>query len=51
MSTFNDIRTRFEVAMAMNEAKLEEYENKWLERVNRYHDNKKSLGNAKPSDI
>ena len=35
----------------MDEAKLKEYEEKWLERVNRYHDNKKSLGDAKPSNI
>ena len=35
----------------MDKAKLEEYENKWLERVDKYHDNKKSLGDAKPSNI
>jgi hypothetical protein len=35
----------------MDQNKLKEYEEKWMERVRKYHDNKKSLGDAKPSDI
>jgi hypothetical protein len=35
----------------MDQNKLNEYEEKWMERVRKYHDNKKSLGDAKPSDI
>ena len=35
----------------MDEVKLKEYEEKWLTRVNKYHDNKKSLGDAKPSNV
>ena len=35
----------------MDEAKLKEYEEKWLIRVRKYHDDKKSLGDAKPSNV
>ena len=35
----------------MDEAKLKEYEDKWLLRVRKYHDDKKSLGDAKPSNV
>ena len=35
----------------MDEVKLKEYEEKWLIRVRKYHDDKKSLGDAKPSNV
>ena len=35
----------------MDEVKLKEYEEKWLTRVRKYHDDKKSLGDAKPSNV
>ena len=35
----------------MDELKLKQYEEKWLARVKKYYDNKKSLGDAKPSNV
>ena len=37
--------------VAPDELKLKQYEEKWLARVKKYYDNKKSLGDAKPSDV